>query len=369
MCFQTRQGRGSALHRMKGKWTMELTFSNPKNLSLPSARRGPALTRSFSSGVESGALGSLLTGAVPAAGLVGACLGVSRWACRCHCQCQCQCHCHCHCNVARNVYSAWRTHSAGLEAAEEARHGGDGIGLRTCGADYDSASEGVDCDGGRETSEGRCGATSNRRHGQDGTLEGGWRIAERRAAGDDHGDGDGDAGRPLLLTVRGAFALEATSKPPAPTRCTAPTELERASEPWRRRLPGRLPQPPSIPAPTAALQRRDWIARLHRPVPPSQRARLQRRPAIAMTGLMQGALLAHGIYGRSTPSPLHASPPPVLAPSPPCLVATQTRPSAVAPVGRRWRHRYRADRLWLRQAHCCTRTLLHLQRLCAACRG
>lgn len=49
-----------------------LTFSKPKNLSLPSPRKGPALTRSFSSGVGSGALGSFLTGVVPAAGLDGA---------------------------------------------------------------------------------------------------------------------------------------------------------------------------------------------------------------------------------------------------------------------------------------------------------
>lgn len=47
-------------------------FSKPKNLSLPSLRRGPALASSFSSGVGSRALGSFLTGAEPAAGPVGA---------------------------------------------------------------------------------------------------------------------------------------------------------------------------------------------------------------------------------------------------------------------------------------------------------
>jgi hypothetical protein len=48
-----------------------LTFSKPKNLSLPSARRGPAFTSSFSRGVGSGALASFLTGMLPVAGLNG----------------------------------------------------------------------------------------------------------------------------------------------------------------------------------------------------------------------------------------------------------------------------------------------------------
>jgi len=48
------------------------TFSNPKNLSLPSFRTGPVTSaNSFSSGVIMGALGSFLTGAFPAAGLEG----------------------------------------------------------------------------------------------------------------------------------------------------------------------------------------------------------------------------------------------------------------------------------------------------------
>jgi hypothetical protein len=63
-------------------WGGALTFSKPKNLSLPSLRRGPALTRSFSSGVGSSALGSFLTGVVPAAGLVGAYSAVSNSHCR-----------------------------------------------------------------------------------------------------------------------------------------------------------------------------------------------------------------------------------------------------------------------------------------------
>jgi hypothetical protein len=49
-----------------------LTFSKPKNLSLPSPRSGPAWTSIFSSGVGSGALGSFFAGVEPVAGLDGA---------------------------------------------------------------------------------------------------------------------------------------------------------------------------------------------------------------------------------------------------------------------------------------------------------
>lgn len=55
----------------KAGYVARLTFSKPKNLSLPSPRRGPALSSSFSSGVTSGALGSFLTGMLPVAGLKG----------------------------------------------------------------------------------------------------------------------------------------------------------------------------------------------------------------------------------------------------------------------------------------------------------
>ena len=73
MCFQTRRtaarladGVPKRIHA-----TGRLTFSKPKNLSLPSARTGPALTSSFSRGVASGALASFLMGMVPGAGLKG----------------------------------------------------------------------------------------------------------------------------------------------------------------------------------------------------------------------------------------------------------------------------------------------------------
>jgi hypothetical protein len=61
-----------------GNYVAALTFSNPKNLSLPSLRSGPALRSSFSSGVTSGALGSFLTGMLPGAGLNGGCSRVSQ---------------------------------------------------------------------------------------------------------------------------------------------------------------------------------------------------------------------------------------------------------------------------------------------------
>lgn len=60
----------------------DFTFSNPKNLSLPSARIGPASARSFSSGVGCGALGSFFTGALLAAGLAGLYLAVRTGQCR-----------------------------------------------------------------------------------------------------------------------------------------------------------------------------------------------------------------------------------------------------------------------------------------------
>jgi hypothetical protein len=79
-----------------------LTFSKPKNLSLPSPRRGPALSSSFSSGVASGALGSLLTGMLPVAGLNGGCcINIST----------------CHCTRHRSTYGA------SLDATEERAHG------------------------------------------------------------------------------------------------------------------------------------------------------------------------------------------------------------------------------------------------------
>jgi hypothetical protein len=77
--LQTELASGSG--RENGRRRGALTFSKPKNLSLPSLRRGPALTRSFSSGVGSGALGSFLAGVVPAAGLVGAYSAVSESHC------------------------------------------------------------------------------------------------------------------------------------------------------------------------------------------------------------------------------------------------------------------------------------------------
>lgn len=46
-----------------------LTFSIPKNLSLPSVRKGPASMRSLSRGVCWGALGSFLVGDDPVSGL------------------------------------------------------------------------------------------------------------------------------------------------------------------------------------------------------------------------------------------------------------------------------------------------------------
>lgn len=69
-CYQTSEHVSKRTSEQQGH--RPLTFSKPKNLSLPSPRRGPALTSSFSSGVGSGALGSFLMGAVPVAGLVGA---------------------------------------------------------------------------------------------------------------------------------------------------------------------------------------------------------------------------------------------------------------------------------------------------------
>lgn len=60
-----------SMHTPKKQEAGPLTFSKPKNLSLPSPRNGGALASSFSSGVGSGALGSFLTGVVPAAGLEG----------------------------------------------------------------------------------------------------------------------------------------------------------------------------------------------------------------------------------------------------------------------------------------------------------
>ena len=41
-------------------WTGSLTFSNPKNLSVPSSRTGPALCNSFSTGVKSSGGSSFL---------------------------------------------------------------------------------------------------------------------------------------------------------------------------------------------------------------------------------------------------------------------------------------------------------------------
>lgn len=46
-----------------------LTFSMPKNLSLPSSRMGPASSRCFSKGVKGGALGSFLAVDDPVDGL------------------------------------------------------------------------------------------------------------------------------------------------------------------------------------------------------------------------------------------------------------------------------------------------------------
>jgi hypothetical protein len=68
--LQTQRGQQAL---PKGNDAAALTFSKPKNLSLPSPRRGPALRSSFSSGVASGALGSFLTGMLPVAGLNGGC--------------------------------------------------------------------------------------------------------------------------------------------------------------------------------------------------------------------------------------------------------------------------------------------------------
>ncbi len=48
----------------------QLTFSIPKNLSLPSSRMGPAFRSIFSSGVCCGAFGSFLFGELAAEGLV-----------------------------------------------------------------------------------------------------------------------------------------------------------------------------------------------------------------------------------------------------------------------------------------------------------
>jgi hypothetical protein len=79
-----------------------LTFSKPKNLSLPSPRRGPALSSSFSSGVASGALGSFFVGMLPVAGLNGGCTDVSTS----------------HCTPAQG-YRRECTHSARLDATEE----------------------------------------------------------------------------------------------------------------------------------------------------------------------------------------------------------------------------------------------------------
>ena len=63
-CDHGVSGRACEEHSLRA-----LTFSKPKNLSLPSPRKGPALTRSFSSGVASGAF---LMGVEPTAGLDGA---------------------------------------------------------------------------------------------------------------------------------------------------------------------------------------------------------------------------------------------------------------------------------------------------------
>jgi hypothetical protein len=49
------------------------TFSIPKNLSLPSSRIGPALSRSFSSGVWGWEVVSFLDGDEPIDGLVEPC--------------------------------------------------------------------------------------------------------------------------------------------------------------------------------------------------------------------------------------------------------------------------------------------------------
>jgi hypothetical protein len=81
MCFRTTHEARLACGLPGSHDEAALTFSKPKNLSLPSPRRGPAFTSSFSSGVGSGALGSFLTDAVPAAGLVGVCSDVSNSHC------------------------------------------------------------------------------------------------------------------------------------------------------------------------------------------------------------------------------------------------------------------------------------------------
>ena len=61
--------------RRRRNW---LTFSNPKNLSLPSARMGlVSAASSFSSGVGCGALGSFFVGATAVDGLAGGCDAVS----------------------------------------------------------------------------------------------------------------------------------------------------------------------------------------------------------------------------------------------------------------------------------------------------
>jgi hypothetical protein len=86
-----------------------LTFSKPKNLSLPSPRRGPALRSSFSSGVTSGALGSFLTGMLPVAGLKGGCGQTCQWQPLA--------------TGARDSGSLLGTYSTRLDATEKGTHG------------------------------------------------------------------------------------------------------------------------------------------------------------------------------------------------------------------------------------------------------
>jgi len=57
-----------------GEKSSNLTFSKPKNLSLPSILMGPASARSLSRGVSWGAFGSFLVGVLPAEVSAGFCV-------------------------------------------------------------------------------------------------------------------------------------------------------------------------------------------------------------------------------------------------------------------------------------------------------